>query len=140
MGSNRSRPVVLVGVDGSPSSQAAVRWADQYARALDADLELVTAWHYPTSYGIAMPLNGWDPEDDANSVAEKAAAQVTLPADRVRTRVVHGSAADILVRSSVNADLVVVGSRGHGGFTGMLLGSVSAHCAHHAHCPVCVIR
>ena len=136
----RSRPVVVVGFDGSPSAEAALRWAEHYAEATGADLELVTAWHYPTSYGIAMPLNGWDPEDDANSVVEKAVAQLTLPPERVHTRVAHGSPADVLTRASADAALLVVGSRGHGGFTGLLLGSVGAHCVHHAKCPVVVIR
>jgi nucleotide-binding universal stress UspA family protein len=134
------RQHVLVGVDGSPCSDIALRWAQRYAEATGADLELVTAWHYPTSYGVAMPLSGWDPEHDANTVIEKAFAQLTLSADRVHTHVDRGAAADALVRRSADADLLVVGSRGHGGFTGMLLGSVSTHCVHHARCPVVVVR
>jgi nucleotide-binding universal stress UspA family protein len=135
-----ARPVVIVGVDGSPSAEAALRWAEAYAVATGADLELVTAWHYPTSYGIAMPMNGWDPQDDATAVMDKAAALLSLPDDRVRTQVVHGSAAEVLTKASADADLLVVGSRGHGGFTGLLLGSVGAHCMHHARCPVVVVR
>lgn len=135
-----SRPVVVVGVDGSPSAEAALRWAERYAGSTGADIELVTAWHYPTSYGIAMPLNGWDPEDDANAVVEKAAAALSLPEERVRTVVAHGSPADVLTRVSADAAMLVVGSRGHGGFTGLLLGSVGAHCVHHAKCPVVVVR
>jgi nucleotide-binding universal stress UspA family protein len=55
-------------------------------------------------------------------------------------RVVQGNAAAVLIEQSRSADLLVVGNRGHGGFTGMLLGSVSGHCEHHAHCPVVVVR
>lgn len=140
MTATESRPVVVVGIDGSPNADTALEWALHYADATGATLELVIAWHYPTSYGVAVPLSGWDPEEDAEKVAQKAAAKLPLPADRVQLVVEHGGAADILVRRSNRADLLVVGCRGHGGFAGMLLGSVSSHLVHHAHCPVVVVR
>jgi nucleotide-binding universal stress UspA family protein len=67
----------------------------------------------------------------------KAELEGALEIDQV---VAHGHAAGVLIERSREADLLVVGTRGHGGFTGMLLGSVSAHCVHHAHCPVVVVR
>jgi nucleotide-binding universal stress UspA family protein len=135
-----TRPLVVVGADGSASAAEAVTWAADYASMAGADLELVTAWHFPTSYGVAMPLSGWDPEAEAVTISEKSRAAVSLPDDRVRTRIVHGAAAVVLADRSRSAHLLVVGSRGHGGFAGLLLGSVSAHCVHHAACPVVVVR
>ena len=133
-------PVVVVGVDGSDCSHEALRWAESYALATNASLRLVTAWHWPTSYGVTMYWDGFDPAEDARVVIEKAAAKLTLSSDRVETLVVPGAAGDVLVRHSSDADLLVVGSRGHGTVAGALLGSVSAHCAHHASCPVVIAR
>jgi nucleotide-binding universal stress UspA family protein len=87
-----------------------------------------------------MAWEGWDPAVDAEQVVEKAAAQLSLPSERVHVKVECGSAGDVLVRSSAGATVLVVGTRGHGTLTGTLLGSVSGHCVHHAHCPVVVVR
>jgi nucleotide-binding universal stress UspA family protein len=137
---NRNRPHVVVGVDGSPGAVRALEWAESYARATGADIELVTSWTYPTSYGVAVPLSGWDPEEEAVKISEKARASTSLPSERVTVRHEHGAAGDVLVRASSSADLLVVGCRGHGGFAGLLLGSVSSFCVHRAHCPVVVVR
>ena len=134
------RPLVAVGFDGSPSAMSAVEWADDYARATGADIEVVTAWHYPSSYGVAVPLSGWDPQLEAAKILDKAVAALHLPPERIKTMSEHAYAADLLVRASEHADLVVVGNRGHNGFTGLLLGSVSSHVTHHARCPVVVVR
>lgn len=131
---------VVVGVDGSPSSDAALRWAENYARMSGATMDIVSAWQFPTYYGEMVPIEGWHPEDDAWTHATKAATTLALPADRARLRVEYGAAGEVLTGVSEGADLLVVGSRGHGGFIGMLLGSVSAHCVHHARCPVVVVR
>ncbi|MGH3321752.1 MAG: universal stress protein [Streptosporangiaceae bacterium] len=125
---------VLVGVD------AALRWAEHYAEMADATVEIVAAWQFPTLYGEVLPPEEWRPDDDAKVTAEKAAARLTLPRERVGTRVEQGPAGDVLVRGSRGADLLVVGSRGRGAVVGTLLGSVSAHCARRAHCPVVVVR
>ena len=131
---------VVVGVDGSADSQAAVRWAEHYAAATGADLTLVTAWHWPTSYGVPMAWQGWDPAVDAEQVVEKAAAEVSLPTERVHVQVECGAAGDVLVRASREAALLVVGTRGHGTLASAALGSVSSYCMHHANCPVVVVR
>lgn len=133
-------PRVVVGVDGSPSSDRAVDWAGEYARRTGALVELVTAWSYPMSYGMPMVTSAYDPEDDARATVEKAVARLHLPPELVRTQVVNGPAPVVLIAHAADADLLVVGSRGHGGFAGLLLGSVSAHCVHHATCPVVVVR
>ena len=133
-------PTVVVGVDGSDCSTAAVRWAEAYADVTGASLVLVTAWHLPTSYGAPVGYVGFDPEEDARKLVEATAAEVHLPAQRVTSRVVPGPAGDALIRAAENADLLVVGTRGHGTLAGALIGSTSSYCVHHAGCPVVVVR
>jgi nucleotide-binding universal stress UspA family protein len=132
-----------VGVDGSPSSMKALRWAIRQAKLTGAEVEAVTAWSYPSGYGWAALSDGAaDFEGDAGKLLVKALAQVSgiAPDVVVEPLVAQGHAADVLVRAAEGADLLVVGSRGHGGFAGMLLGSVSQHCVQHAPCPVLVLR
>jgi nucleotide-binding universal stress UspA family protein len=135
-----ARPLVVVGVDGSECSERSVRWAADYVNASGGTLELVIAWHWPPSFGYPVALPDYDPEGMARVAVEKVAAELHVPRERLRTTVVAGAPAQQLIAASENADLLVVGSRGHGGFAGLLLGSVSTHCVHHAHCPVLVVR
>jgi nucleotide-binding universal stress UspA family protein len=135
-----TRPRIVVGVDGSEPSARAVTWAAEQAQLTGADLEFVAAWNYPLSYGIPLTPAGFDPESEARDALAKAVADASLPEGRVHCVVVNGSAAPALVRRSAGAALLVVGSRGHGGFEDLLLGSVSTHCVHHAHCSVAVVR
>jgi len=135
-----TRPLIVVGVDGSSQSDKAVAWGLEQAKKTGGTLELLVAWARPVSYGVPLVVGGIDPEADAREIAEKAAAGLDLPADRLIINVVHGAAPAILVERSSHADLIVVGSRGHGGFAGLLLGSVSAQVVHHAGCPVVVLR
>jgi nucleotide-binding universal stress UspA family protein len=132
---------VVVGIDGSPCSKVALRWAEDYARRLDGTLTLVTAWHWPMSYGVPVAYEGFDPEEDARKVVEAARADVrTVPLDRIRMVVAQGQAGDVLVDASSGSAVLIVGTRGHGGLTGALLGSTSTYCVHHARCPVVVVR
>ena len=134
---------IVVGVDGSPSSMTALRWAIGQAKLTGAEVEAVTAWSCPSGYGWA-PLSEGAPdfEGDAGKILFEALAEVSgiAPDVVVEPLVVQGHAAEALVRAAEGADLLVVGSRGHGGFAGMLLGSVAQHCVHHAPCPVLVLR
>ena len=134
------RPLIVVGVDGSSHSAKAVAWALEHARATGGSVELTIAWAWPVMYGLPIVVDGIDPAADAQAIVEKAAVGADLPADRLRTNVVRGAAATVLVHRSREADLLVVGSRGHGGFGELLLGSVSSQCVHHARCPVVVVR
>ncbi|MFJ5228422.1 universal stress protein [Kitasatospora sp. NPDC088391] len=134
---------IVVGVDGSPSSVDALRWALVQARAVGADVEAVTAWQHPSAPGWAgHPADG----DFAADVARKTLDGVLVEAAdpehpvRVAARVVRGGAVPVLLAAAGDAELLVVGSRGHGGFTGALLGSVGQHCVQHAPCPVVVVR
>lgn len=145
MTSGESSPaLVIAGVDGSPESVAALKWAADYATATGARVRAVLAWHYPAAVGPA-PI-GVAPD----SVSEEVRASMTeilakavaeaAPALDVEQQIGYGHPAQVLVEQSGEADLLVVGSRGHGAFTGMLVGSVSIHCVTNAQCPVVVIR
>jgi nucleotide-binding universal stress UspA family protein len=138
---------IVVGVDGSAAADAALRWAVRQAELTSGGVDAVIAWEYPASmagYGMA-PVPDYD-DSAFREIAEKtlteAIGNVVDPVSEVRVRqqVVEGNAAELLVTAAEGAGLLVVGSRGHGGFAGALLGSVSQHCVHHAHCPVVVIR
>ncbi|HUA31922.1 MAG TPA: universal stress protein [Streptosporangiaceae bacterium] len=134
---------IVVGVDGSSSSRAALAWAVGQARATGGVLDVVTAWEVPLA--IRDP---WPPglTTDFEGLAKQAQAQalesLSGQTDQVeiRSRVVEGNAADVLLDAAAGADLLVVGSHGHGGFMRALLGSVGLHCVHHATSPVVVIR
>jgi nucleotide-binding universal stress UspA family protein len=134
---------IVVGVDGSPSSLDALRWAARMAEPLNAEIDAVTSWHYPTSYGMGggAPAE-WDPAQDAAQILDDALTATFgdhRPAG-IRTLVRQGHPAEVLSDASDGAEMLVVGSRGHGGFAGLLLGSVSSYCSAHARCPVLVTR
>lgn len=134
---------IVVGFDGSPSSLDALTWAVRQAERTSASLEVMMCWEWPSSYGWAVPVpEDFDPEDDIRATLETALAPLRTAQGGVVIdgRVVRGHPAPILVEASKGADLLVVGSRGHGEFVGMVIGSVSEHCAAHAHCPVLVHR
>ncbi len=138
---------IVVGVDGSAESLAALRWAAQEARLRGARLCVVHAWFMPMVFTSGPPLLvlpetreelGGEGGKVLSHALEAAAADVEgLTVER---SVVEGSAAHCLLRAAEGADLLVLGSRGHGGFHGLLLGSVSQQCAHHAPCPVVIVR
>jgi nucleotide-binding universal stress UspA family protein len=140
---DKNGSAVVVGVDGSDGSKAALDWAADYAAAVSAPVELVIAWHYPVAYGT-VPMVGLntDFEEMAGKVVSRMAADAESahPGVAFSTKVVVGPAAEELIRAADGARLLVVGSRGHGAFAGMLIGSVSTHCVHHARCPVVVVR
>jgi nucleotide-binding universal stress UspA family protein len=140
-------PRIVAGVDGSLSSMSALRWAIRQAGLTGAAVDAVIAWHYPVAvggYGWAPTgmEGGFDFKENAEKTLADAISSVVDPCSNVglRARVVEGNPAQVLLDASDDADLLVVGSRGHGGFTEALLGSVSQHCVHHAHCPVTVVR
>jgi nucleotide-binding universal stress UspA family protein len=138
---------IVVGVDGSESSRQALRWAQSMADRGNGSVEAVMAWQIMPSYAWAGAYWGAMPgEPDPASMAEKVLHQVVdevFGADRpagLELTVTEGSPAGVLVERSKNAAMVVVGSRGHGGFAGLLLGSVSEAVAEHAACPVLVVH
>ena len=138
---------IVVGVDSSHGSKAALAWALAQARLTGAAVEAVAAWRQPATYEYSYgSIPFLSPGDNIAATAEKVLTQTVAdvvgtpdqPVD-VRVKVAHGSAAQILLEAAAGAELLVVGSRGHGAFAGMLLGSVSQHCTQHAPCPVIVV-
>lgn len=142
MSSQTSPPLIVVGVDGSEASRTALRWAARQARLTGADLHPVQAWRLPATYGMPADYADADFEKQARENLRRTVEE-TLgehPEAHVAPQVVEGHPAAVLTEAARNADLLVVGSHGHGAFAGMLLGSVSHHCVHHASCPVLVVR
>lgn len=139
---------IVVGYDGSPHARAALEWAMDEARRRNAGVHIVHVWQFPgmalTSYGEAtLPVIVPDDIEMAALDVERSARAVAAGIDPeidVTASVERGQPADVLIRESKGAELVVVGTHGRGGFAGMLLGSVSARVASHAACPVVVIR
>jgi nucleotide-binding universal stress UspA family protein len=134
---------IVVGVDGSDGSKAALRWAARQAGLTGAALEAVITWEYPTFYGWAPAY----PDDlDLASLAEQTLADAldeVFGSDRpawLRSRVLEGHPGQVLIEASAGAELLVVGSRGYGGFADALLGSVSTYCLHHGRGPITIIR
>jgi nucleotide-binding universal stress UspA family protein len=141
--SKKSAHRIVVGIDGSSSSVAALEWAACQAEVTGCTIEALATWEWPVSQGWAIPYAAdWDPAAEAAKVlsgvvetAERAHHSVSF-----KQTVVEGNPAPALVAASIGADLLVVGSRGHGEFVGMLLGSVSNHCVHHATCPITIVH
>jgi nucleotide-binding universal stress UspA family protein len=133
---------IVVGVDGSEPSKQALRWAAHLAATFSARLVAVTSWDFPTSYGFAAVPSDWDPARDMRQALDEAVQAVfgDEPPAGLRREVREGGAAMVLIEASRGATMLVVGSRGHGGFTGLLLGSVSSNVAEHAPCPVLIIH
>ena len=140
-------PRIVVGVDGSPSSRTALRWAVRQANLTNGTIDAVMAWETPIvlqSYNMGPIYVDQDGgfEEDAKKTVEAVISEEVEPADsqRVRRLVINGHPAQVLLDVAAGADLLVVGSRGHGKFAEALLGSVSQNCAHHASCPVLIMR
>jgi nucleotide-binding universal stress UspA family protein len=141
--------VIVVGVDHSAGAKAALQFALEEARLRQATLRVVHAYQfgYIGAIGLegAPPALGGELEDFRQAAAaalDETLREVGAETDGVaiERRVDQGSAAAVLVEESRGADLLVVGSRGHGGFAQLLLGSVSQQCAQHAFCPVVIVR
>ena len=135
-------PRIVVGIDGSPPSRRALQWAARQADLTGATLEVLMTWDWPVAFGWSPMVSDYDPEAPVHEVLDGAVAEAKLSHHDVGfvTLVRRGHPAQWLVDASKGADLLVVGSRGHGEFVGMLVGSVSEHCVAHAHCPVLVYR
>ena len=141
--SHEAQGRIVVGVDGSPQSLEALRWALNQAEAPGASIEAIHAWQIPVAYGAPVAVM---PGESFAASAERALGESVEQVLGGRTDIhvarvaEQGLPAKVLLEHSRGAELLVVGSRGRGGFKGLLLGSVSQHCVSHAHCPVVVIR
>ncbi|WP_033439137.1 universal stress protein [Saccharothrix sp. NRRL B-16314] len=135
---------VVVGVDGSPVSRTALRWAVEEAKLRGCAVEAVLAWHVdyalvigPMSATIAAGMDRDRLREDHRRVLDDMVAEA---GGDVRAVLAEGDARDVLTKASQHAALLVVGSRGAGPVREVLLGSVSSYCVHHATCPVVVVR
>jgi nucleotide-binding universal stress UspA family protein len=145
--SDQRSPKIIVGVDGSDGSKTALRWAIAQAQVTGATVEAVAAWQDPVIYGpsygfVPMPYpDGGSVQAITEKVLADTVAEIagTDSQAQIHTRVMHGHPAQVLMDAAGGAQMLVVGSRGHGTFAGILLGSVSQHCVQHAPCPVTVI-
>jgi nucleotide-binding universal stress UspA family protein len=138
--------LVVVGVDGSAESVAALAWAARYGSASGARVRALLAWHYPGAVGgppvekAPEAVRDHTEEQMQATLDEAVAKAVPGQEPAVETAKGYGHPAQVLIDASKEADLLVVGSRGHGAWTGMLVGSVSIHCVTGAFCPVVVVR
>jgi len=142
MQSSEPGPRVVVGVDGSPSSYAALRWADRYARGVGGAVEAIHVWDTPSARGWSGPAI--DPDFDLEQARSAFADELraVFPGERparLKEHLVEGDPSEALIRASEGAELLVLGRRGRGGFARAMLGSVSQRCAQHAACPVVVV-
>jgi nucleotide-binding universal stress UspA family protein len=135
---------IVVGIDGSEESKRAFRFALEEAQIRGTGVRAVAAWHVPT---IAYAGGGYAPsvdlsegmEADTRRRLKEVVAKEENPGVEVETAVRQGQAAEVLLEEAKGADLLVVGSRGRGGFRGLLLGSVSQQCAQHSPCPITIL-
>jgi nucleotide-binding universal stress UspA family protein len=138
--------VIVVGVDGSENSVRALQWAGEQARLTGSEVHAVHVWEFPYME-VAPPMLGMTvpPHEDLEAAAkarlDDAVTRAQLPRDvRVEGIVADGSPARVLLDAAKGADLLVVGARGHGGFLGLLTGSVATQAVNHATVPVVVVR
>ncbi len=139
-------PGILVGIDGSHHSERALEWAVKEAAVRHMPLKVlivhqaVVGW---MGHGVAYPGDDKAVEESretAREMTDKVLARVTGPhPESVTVEAVNGLPAEMLLEAAADADLLVVGSRGAGGFARLRLGSVSGQVAHHAHCPVVIV-
>jgi nucleotide-binding universal stress UspA family protein len=139
--------VIVVGFDGSKQSHGALEWAIEESRYRDAELRVVTVWNkapmswYPalleTAAGEVVAEDS--PEQQAEALSA-AAAQAAAGVNVVTRTIQNDSASSAILEAAREADLVVIGSRGHGGFAGLHIGSVSTQVVSHCPCPVLVVR
>jgi len=140
MNSTSTPTRIVVGVDGSDSSVDALAYAAGLAGLMNTSLEAVTTWEYPSA--AMYETADWSPKRDAEELLE-AALTSAFGAERpagLTTTIRQGGAARVLIDESEHAEMLVLGSRGHGGFAGLVLGSVSAACTAHGKCPVLVVH
>lgn len=142
MGANQEMGKIVVGIDGSSGSIAALKEAARMAEATGSWLDVVACWNVPTSLAVPYALGTVEFEKGARQLLQDTVTNtfgMQLP-ENMSTTLVQGQPRQKLIEMSDGSDMLVVGRRGYGGFTGLLLGSVSQACVAHAHCPVLVVN
>jgi nucleotide-binding universal stress UspA family protein len=135
---------IVVGVDGSPGADAALAWAIAEAHLREARVDAVHALHLPQVVYVPFAPMVKVPIKELEAAAHQIVAEAARragdhPHVEVTSTVVEGHATTVLLAAARGADLLVVGTRGHGGFAGLLLGSTSQACSHHSPCPVVIV-
>ena len=137
-------PHIIVGVDGSESSVKALQEARRIAEGLQVQLEAVAVWQNSHSmYDFYASQSGWTPEKQIEKLLQETADSAfgaNKPANFTMTMLQGNNPARTMIKHSAGAEMLVLGSRGHGGFSGLLLGSVSTACVAHAQCPVLIVH
>ncbi len=138
-----TRTTILVGVDGSDNSVLALKWALREAKLRGDTVEVLHGWHFPyvaDPSGLA-PYPADTLAESAEAVLQEVLTACAAEAEGVdvRSRAVQSAGAEFLITASADADLLVVGRRGHGGFLTLVMGSVAQQVAAHAHCPVVIV-
>jgi nucleotide-binding universal stress UspA family protein len=133
---------VIAAVDGSEESARALRWAAEYVQRVGGLVHAISVWHQPVQFGYRLPTSDEELEQRARTSLDEVVASVKaeFPDVDLRPRLLRGHVVDELVGLSMQADLLVLGNKGHGAFTGMMVGSVALKLVHHARCPVLVVR
>lgn len=141
-GKATDRGKIIVGVDGSELSVEALRQAQRLAVALGSNVEACACWEFPAGREAYEMMGDEGFGHKAGEMLDDALTQAFGPERprNVRARLVHGAPRPSLIDGSKHAAMLVLGRRGHGGFGGLLLGSVTSVCVAHAHCPVLVVH
>jgi nucleotide-binding universal stress UspA family protein len=141
-GASASQRGIVVGIDGSSISARALDWAVTQAEQSGAPLDIVTAWMFPMAIGYALTTTVGEVRDKARSLVDEAIGHVAevAPDVAVRGEAIEQPPGPALVAASKTADLLVLGSRGMGGFEELLVGSVGRYCMRHASCSVVLVR
>jgi nucleotide-binding universal stress UspA family protein len=137
-----SRPVIVVGVDGSEDSSQALRWAAAHARRIGGEVRAVTGWDIPITIMVAPTYTTADYARDAEELLRKSVDEALGPSPEVPvvTRLVQQHPARALVTEAEGAEMLVLGRHGKGELPGLHLGTVASYCIHHAPCPVVLVR
>lgn len=134
---------IVVGLDGSTASVAALRWAGRISDAIDVPIDVLACWDYPAGIGSDdLPAPPYRHDVDAEHSAALACEEVfgVRRPNGLQILIRQGRPEAVLTAAGVGAEMLVVGNRGRGGFASVVLGSVSIHCAEHATCPVVIIH
>lgn len=137
--------MIVVGIDGSDGAARALRFAAEEASLRGADLRIVAVWNVPAAYyageamAPAMPIDHFGKSMQTTAERQVEECLAGYPDLKTHLIVTEGTPAQVLVEKSERAEMLVVGSRGLGGFRGLMLGSVGQQCAHHANCPVVIV-
>ena len=137
--------MIVVGIDGSEGAGRALRFAAEEATLRNIALWIVAVWNVPAAYyageamAPSMPIDQFEQSMQATAKRQVDESLSAYPGLETHLLVTEGTPAQVLVEKSERAAMLVVGSRGLGGFRGLMLGSVGQQCAHHANCPVVIV-